>query len=141
MANEQNLKPCEYTLSREQAKKGGINSGKSRRERGDMRKSAQAILDGKYKDKDGNIKKGSDILVLNLFEMASNPKHKQSINATKLLMELAGQDRSEEDIAKLKAEISLLESKARMFDVGSSSVEDLTALAEMLKDDGKETDD
>ena len=32
MANEQNLKPGEYKLSQEEAKKGGINSGKSRRE-------------------------------------------------------------------------------------------------------------
>ena len=32
MANEQNLRPSEYKLSQEEAKKGGINSGKSRRE-------------------------------------------------------------------------------------------------------------
>ena len=32
MANEQNLKPGEYKLSLEEQKKGGINSGKSRRE-------------------------------------------------------------------------------------------------------------
>lgn len=29
--NEQNLKPCEYKLSREEAKRGGINSVKARR--------------------------------------------------------------------------------------------------------------
>lgn len=31
MANEQNLRPSEYKLSQEEAKKGGINSGISRR--------------------------------------------------------------------------------------------------------------
>jgi len=31
MANEQNLRPSEYKLSREEAKKGGIASGESRR--------------------------------------------------------------------------------------------------------------
>ena len=31
MANEQNLRPSEYKLSQEEAKKGGINSGKARR--------------------------------------------------------------------------------------------------------------
>ena len=39
MANEQNLKPSEYHLSQEEAKKGGINSGKARRakkQRGDI---------------------------------------------------------------------------------------------------------
>lgn len=33
MANEQNLRPGEYKLSVEEAKKGGINSGKARRKR------------------------------------------------------------------------------------------------------------
>lgn len=33
MANEQNLRPGEYKLSVEEAKKGGINSGKARRQR------------------------------------------------------------------------------------------------------------
>jgi len=33
MANEQNLRPSEYKLSLEEAKKGGINSGKARREK------------------------------------------------------------------------------------------------------------
>ena len=32
MANEQNLRPGEYKLSVEEAKKGGINSGKARRQ-------------------------------------------------------------------------------------------------------------
>lgn len=39
MANEQNLRPSEYKLSQEEAKKGGINSGKVRRakkQRGDI---------------------------------------------------------------------------------------------------------
>ena len=33
MANEQNLRPSEYKLSLEEAKKGGINSGIARRQR------------------------------------------------------------------------------------------------------------
>ena len=33
MANEQNLRPCEYKLSQEEAKRGGIASGISRRKR------------------------------------------------------------------------------------------------------------
>ena len=39
MANEQNLRPSEYKLSQEEAKKGGLNSGKARRakkQRGDI---------------------------------------------------------------------------------------------------------
>ena len=37
MANEQNLRPCEYKLSQEEAKKGGINSGKARRAKKTLR--------------------------------------------------------------------------------------------------------
>ena len=40
MANEQNLRPCEYKLSQEEQKKGGIASGKARREKATMKKNA-----------------------------------------------------------------------------------------------------
>lgn len=45
MANEQNLRPSEYKLSQEEAKKGGINSGKSRREKRDRYQRMQATLE------------------------------------------------------------------------------------------------
>ena len=52
MANEQNLKPSEYKLSREEAKKGGIRSGEVRREKATMKKTLEMLLDCKYnKDK------------------------------------------------------------------------------------------
>lgn len=40
MANEQNLRPCEYKLTQEEAKRGGRNSAKARREQ----KTIQTIL-------------------------------------------------------------------------------------------------
>lgn len=45
MANEQNLRPSEYKLSQEEAKKGGINSGKARREKRDRYQRMKATLD------------------------------------------------------------------------------------------------
>ena len=45
MANEQNLRPSEYKLSQEEAKKGGINSGKSRREKKTVQKILADYLD------------------------------------------------------------------------------------------------
>lgn len=45
MANEQNLRPSEYKLSQEEAKKGGINSGKSRREKKTIQKILADYLD------------------------------------------------------------------------------------------------
>ena len=50
MANEQNLRPSEYKLSREEAKKGGINSGKARREKKTIQKILAELLDGQIKD-------------------------------------------------------------------------------------------
>ena len=43
MANEQNLRPSEYQLSQEEAKKGGINSGKARRAKRDRHKRIQEL--------------------------------------------------------------------------------------------------
>lgn len=44
MANEQNLRPSEYKLSQEEAKRGGINSGKTRREKRDRHKRIQELF-------------------------------------------------------------------------------------------------
>lgn len=50
MANEQNLRPSEYQLSQEEAKKGGINSGKARREKRDRHKRIQELFALAIKD-------------------------------------------------------------------------------------------
>ena len=56
MANEQNLRPAEYKLSLEEAKKGGIASGEARRRKRDMKKTLEmlATLPFNLKDKNGN---------------------------------------------------------------------------------------
>lgn len=64
MANEQNLRPCEYKLSQEEAKKGGINSGKARREKRDRHKRIQELFSLAVKDpklKDNLAKLGIDV--------------------------------------------------------------------------------
>ncbi len=50
MANEQNLRPSEYKLSQEEAKKGGINSGKARRAKRDRHKRIQELFALAIKD-------------------------------------------------------------------------------------------
>lgn len=50
MANEQNLRPCEYKLSQEEAKRGGIASGKARREKKHGKELARLILAEGLKD-------------------------------------------------------------------------------------------
>ena len=50
MANEQNLRPSEYKLSQEEQKKGGINSGRARREKRDRHKRIQELFALAVKD-------------------------------------------------------------------------------------------
>lgn len=45
MANIQNLRPGEYKLSQEEAKKGGINSGIARREKATMKATLEMLLE------------------------------------------------------------------------------------------------
>ena len=64
MANEQNLRPSEYKLSQEEAKKGGINSGKARREKADLKKQLQLFLEmDATTDKHGNPLTGAELMV------------------------------------------------------------------------------
>mgnify|MGYP007031495411 FL=1 len=44
MANEQNLKPCEYKLSQEEAKKGGLASAESRKKRKAIKEQMELLL-------------------------------------------------------------------------------------------------
>lgn len=50
MANEKNLIPQAHTLTVEEAKKGGQNSGKARREKKTVQKILGELLDGQIKD-------------------------------------------------------------------------------------------
>lgn len=115
MANEENLRPCEYQLSKEEAKKGGINSGKARRKKADMRKAVQSMLDNTYSDNRGKELSGAEIMALKLFKIATNEKDKQCIAAMKLILELTGQDKDALTDKKTKTEIKLLETKIKAF--------------------------
>jgi len=50
LANEKNLQPSKYKLSQEEAKKGGIASGKARRKKATMKKTLERMLDETYKN-------------------------------------------------------------------------------------------
>ncbi len=140
MANEQNLRPSVYKLSQEEAKKGGIASGKKRKEKADIRKAINSILNDTYTDKQGKKVDGISVIAMNMFKMAADPNNKNAIAAMKLMLDLAGQLKSEEDIKKLQAEIKLIEAKANAVkDIAENEVEDLSPLAKMLmKDEPKD---
>lgn len=84
MANEQNLRPCEYKLSQEEAKKGGIASGEARRKKRDLRRALEMLLEKDFKDKNGNSISGTEAITTKLFEQAmkGNVKAFETIRAT-----------------------------------------------------------
>lgn len=88
MANEQNLRPSEYKLSQEEAKKGGIASGEARRRKRDLRQALETLLERDYTDKNGNTLSGTEAITAKLFEQAM----KGNIKAFETIRSTVGQD-------------------------------------------------
>jgi hypothetical protein len=91
MANEQNLRPSEYKLSQEEAKKGGIASGEARRRKRDIRLALEALLEKEYTDKHGNTLSGAEAIALKQMEKALKGDSK----AFEIVRDTAGQKPSE----------------------------------------------
>lgn len=96
----------------ESGKKGGIKSGEAKRRKADLRKMAQAILDGTYTDKNGVEVSGEQLVINTLIANLANPNGKNWGKAVDVLMELTGAKRSQEEKAKLKAETEMIKAKA-----------------------------
>lgn len=70
MANEQNLRPSEHKFTQEEAKRGGINSGKKRRERRLMREILEDMLKKEYTNAQGQKMDGATIMCMKQFQNA-----------------------------------------------------------------------
>lgn len=93
MANEQNLRPSEYKLSQEEAKKGGIASGEARRRKRDLRRALETLLESNVNVVDkasGNTitLTGAEALARKLFETGM----KGNIRAFVAIRETTGQN-------------------------------------------------
>lgn len=136
MANNKNLKrgnpATQFKSGREaveNGRKGGIKADAARKAKVNLRDSAQTILEGTYKVRDKqtgeiNERTGAEVLVLNTFSIASDPKNRNCIAATKLLMELTGANKSPESIAIDKATAALIQAKADMLTGADTSTLD-----------------
>lgn len=149
---DENLRPGEYKLSQEEAKKGGIKSGQVRKQ-----KKTVAEYLRKWADSEVSGEKNKKTLqALGLSEEATNrtllviPLIKKitqgDTKALQMALELLGEDKKKElEIKKLRREIELLKAetqKLRMQVGDDREVEDLTALGDMLRvDDEADTDD
>ena len=143
MANkEDNLQPGVYQLSVDEAKKGGKNSGKTRKAKADMRKAVANILNSEYdvKGRDDKIT-GVDALALNLFRIAQDSKNKQCISATRLLLEIYGQDKSPMEQKMAKAQLDILKAKAKLLKGGDENtykkLDDILASLENTANEAK----
>lgn len=72
MANEKNLIPGAHALTVEEASKGGINSGKARREKRKMKEAFEELLANTYKNTNGEEVDGTTALTYKVFQQALN---------------------------------------------------------------------
>ena len=87
MANEQNLRPGEYHLSVEEAKKGGKASVEARRKKRDLRAALELLLERETTDKNGVKVTGAQALTARLYAEAL----KGNVKAFEVLRDTVGQ--------------------------------------------------
>ena len=93
MANEQNLKngePMQFRSGEEAARngaKGGKASGEARRQKRDLRRALDMLLEKDFTDKSGNTIAGAEVIATKLFEKAM----KGDVRAFETLRDTAGQ--------------------------------------------------
>lgn len=137
MANEQNLRPSEYKLSQEEAKKGGVASGKARREKANLRKMAQEVLDGTFTDNNGKEVTGTELVIRGLVQNLAKPGTRNWGKAMDLLITLTSAAMSPEQKANLKANTAKIKAETdRMKDSGEQHNGILEALIKGLQDNG-----
>ena len=104
MANEQNLRPSEHKFTQEEAKKGGINSAKARREKKTIQKILADLLDSEIKDSPQFAKLASkmgvesDKSVKDIFTMVCllNSVKSGNLGDLERLSKLLGEDNAKE---------------------------------------------
>lgn len=104
MANEQNLRPSEYKLSQDEAKRGGINSGEARRRKRDIRLALEALLEKDISDKHGNTMTTTEAIALKQIEKAL----KGDTKAFEVVRDTIGQKPSD------KVDLSIEDESARL---------------------------
>lgn len=87
MANEQNLRPGEYKLTLEEQKKGGIASGKARREKKTLKQTLEMFLE--METKEGGTYK--DLVTLGLLKGAINGNSTNYRAIAEMIGEITGE--------------------------------------------------
>jgi hypothetical protein len=116
MANEQNLRPGEYKLSKEEAKKGGINSGKARRRKKTLKELGDMIGSLSVKSeknkaimREAGIEDEDMIRDTAMLFMLEAKAEKGDTNAIALIAKIRGQlkDQVQAEVAEVKPLVDL----------------------------------
>jgi hypothetical protein len=113
----ENLIPLDQRTKEEQReiqKKGGQASVAARRKKRDIKKALQALLDENFTEFDGKELNGVDMLATTLFNIARDEKHKQCIQAQRLIYELTGMDKSVDDKKRIKQALKMQEKEIEL---------------------------
>lgn len=105
-----------HELTKDERAKGARASSAARSRNASLRKSLQALFDGKYEIDDisgGEKISGADLLALRLFETAVNPESKNYAKAVQTIVKVMGLDKSETEAALLKAQLALTKAKTK----------------------------
>lgn len=87
MANEKNLIPQAHKITVEEASKGGKKSAEVRRQKRDLRRALEVLLEKDFKDRAGNKVSGAEAITAKLFEKAM----KGDVRAFETLRDTVGQ--------------------------------------------------
>ena len=115
--NRKNLIPANERSKEEaieNSRKGGIASGKARREKSDLRKAIQMALNNSYADKDGNMISGTEAMARNLVAKALSKNSRDAMAAIKYICELTGMNKTAEQLQKERVELKLLEKELEL---------------------------
>lgn len=88
-----NLIPASHKLTVDEQSKGGQVSGAARRERADLKKELQNLLDAEFKVK-GKKMSGAAAITYNLFSIALDESNKSAVRAIQLIFETLGAESS-----------------------------------------------
>lgn len=145
--NDENLIPISKRSEsevREMRRKGGINSGKTRRKKADLRKAMQEALETTFKDKKGQESTGLEIAISGIIANLSDPTGRNWGKALEMMALLTGNNLTKDQVAKIKADTALTKAKTKAIEKDGGSmadIEDLTPLADMLKGDNDHDED
>ena len=137
---EANLKPVTARSKKEaraMSVKGGINSGKARREKKNLREAMQEAMHTTFTDSKGNKATGMEIIMAGILANLSDPKSRNWGKAMEYAMNLSGMQMTPDQIEKIRADIELTKAKTKAISEANSieDFEDLTPLANLLKGD------